>query len=322
LTALAKHCEGDELVKKNRIKLLKRQYEVFNGLQSETLDALMIRYTHLTTELAHFGINYSQNDLVDKFLDSLPKQWQEFVHDLQDHNDFDQMTLTEIFSKLRNRDMKRRAKDNLSDFTQNPNIYHASGETFQNTSVGTSAFLTKESVQSGMDSDVSNSYLGYDPSSGNLNRVNSQNRQLPMGIPANEPRMPVFKAMCHSHEALINGKVTDANLIDKDYEQVDPDDLEHMDLQWQMAMLTIKVRRFMQRTGRNFNEGTSGFDKSKVKCYNCEGFGHFAKECQRPKRFDNSTVNRQNYNQGGVPEVPQVRQANAALNLKHLSSAI
>jgi hypothetical protein len=189
------------------------------------------------------------------------------------------MTLTEIFSKLRNRDMKRRAKDNLSDFTQNPNIYHASGDTFQNTSVGTSAFLTKESVQSVMDSDVSNSYLGYDPSSGNMNRGNSQNRQQPMGIPANEPRMPVFKAMCHSHEALINGKVTDANLIDKDYEQVDPDDLEHMDLQWQMAMLTIKVRRFMQRTGRNFNEGTSGFDKSKVKCYNCEGFGHFAKEC-------------------------------------------
>ncbi|GJW46736.1 hypothetical protein Tco_0078382 [Tanacetum coccineum] len=35
-----------------------------------------------------------------------------------------------------------------------------------------------------------------------------------------------------------------------DLEQIDPDDLEDMDLQWEMAMLTIRVRRFIQRTGR------------------------------------------------------------------------
>nr|GEV05509.1 putative ribonuclease H-like domain-containing protein [Tanacetum cinerariifolium] len=33
--------------------------------------------------------------------------------------------------------------------------------------------------------------------------------------------------------------------------QIDPDDLEEMDLKWQMAMLTIRSRRFLQKTGRN-----------------------------------------------------------------------
>ncbi|GKA68430.1 ribonuclease H-like domain-containing protein, partial [Tanacetum coccineum] len=39
----------------------------------------------------------------------------------------------------------------------------------------------------------------------------------------------------------------------KDLEQIDPDDLEEMDLQWEMAMLTIRARRFIKRTGRQLD---------------------------------------------------------------------
>nr|GEY69841.1 hypothetical protein [Tanacetum cinerariifolium] len=53
-----------------------------------------------------------------------------------------------------------------------------------------------------------------------------------------------------------------------------------------MAMLTMRARRFLQRTGRNLkaNGPTSlGFDMSKVECYNCHIKGHFARECRSPK---------------------------------------
>nr|GEZ68856.1 hypothetical protein [Tanacetum cinerariifolium] len=33
--------------------------------------------------------------------------------------------------------------------------------------------------------------------------------------------------------------------------QIDADDLEEMDLKWQMDMLTMRARRFLQRAGRN-----------------------------------------------------------------------
>nr|GFC60411.1 ribonuclease H-like domain-containing protein [Tanacetum cinerariifolium] len=49
-----------------------------------------------------------------------------------------------------------------------------------------------------------------------------------------------------------------------------------------MAMLTMRARRFLQKTGRNLgaNAPTSmGFDMTKVKCYNCHRNGHFAMEC-------------------------------------------
>nr|GEZ64411.1 hypothetical protein [Tanacetum cinerariifolium] len=67
---------------------------------------------------------------------------------------------------------------------------------------------------------------------------------------------------------------------------IDVDDLEEMDLKWQMAMLTMRARRFLQKTGRNLgaNDPTSmGFDMNKVECYNCHRNGHFVRECRSPK---------------------------------------
>nr|GEW44264.1 hypothetical protein [Tanacetum cinerariifolium] len=53
-----------------------------------------------------------------------------------------------------------------------------------------------------------------------------------------------------------------------------------------MAMLTMRARRFLQKTGKNL--GSNGptsmwFDMSKVECYNCHRKGHFARECRSPK---------------------------------------
>nr|GEU68546.1 hypothetical protein [Tanacetum cinerariifolium] len=74
-----------------------------------------------------------------------------------------------------------------------------------------------------------------------------------------------------------------SQLDNKDFKQIDSDDLEEMDLKWQMAMLTMRARRFLQRTGTNLgaNGPTSlGLDMSKVECYNCHRKGHFVRECR------------------------------------------
>ncbi|GKF14384.1 ribonuclease H-like domain-containing protein, partial [Tanacetum coccineum] len=75
-------------------------------------------------------------------------------------------------------------------------------------------------------------------------------------------------------------------LNDEDLQQIDVDDLEEMDLKWQMAMLTMRARRFLNKTGRKINPNGSediGFNKLKVKCYNYHKKGHFARECRAPR---------------------------------------
>nr|GEY51800.1 hypothetical protein [Tanacetum cinerariifolium] len=70
-------------------------------------------------------------------------------------------------------------------------------------------------------------------------------------------------------------------LDNEDLKRIDPDDLEEMDLKWQMAMLTIRARRFLQKIGRNL--GVKGieiisFDKKKwnaiIATKECDGLGY------------------------------------------------
>ncbi|GKF73502.1 hypothetical protein Tco_0219834, partial [Tanacetum coccineum] len=84
-------------------------------------------------------------------------------------------------------------------------------------------------------------------------------------------------------------------LDNEDLQQINPAYLEEMDLRWQMAMLTMRARRFLKNTRRkltvNDNE-TIGFDKSKMECYNYHKKIHFARECRALRNQEN--INREN----------------------------
>ncbi|GKC17859.1 putative ribonuclease H-like domain-containing protein [Tanacetum coccineum] len=76
----------------------------------------------------------------------------------------------------------------------------------------------------------------------------------------------------------------------EDLEQIDANDLEEMDLKWQVAMLTMKVKRFIKKTERKLDlndKETVGFDRTKVEYYNCHRRGHFARECRAPRNQGN-----------------------------------
>ncbi|GKD55014.1 uncharacterized mitochondrial protein-like protein, partial [Tanacetum coccineum] len=86
-----------------------------------------------------------------------------------------------------------------------------------------------------------------------------------------------------------------SQLDNEDLQQINPDDLEEMDLRWQMAMLTMRARRFLTNTEINLTVNgseTIGFDKSKEECYNCHKRGHFARECRALRNQENR--NREN----------------------------
>ncbi|GKF71308.1 ribonuclease H-like domain-containing protein, partial [Tanacetum coccineum] len=79
---------------------------------------------------------------------------------------------------------------------------------------------------------------------------------------------------------------TSSPQICTDLEQIHEDDLEAMDLKWQLSLLSVRAKKYYRRTGKKiFINGNdiAGYDKSKVEWYNCHKLGHFSRECRAPR---------------------------------------
>ncbi|GJX24326.1 hypothetical protein Tco_0228771 [Tanacetum coccineum] len=63
--------------------------------------------------------------------------------------------------------------------------------------------------------------------------------------------------------------------------EIDEYDLEEIDLKWQVAMISMRMKKFYKKTGRKLQFDAKepvGFDKTKVECYNCHKIGTGKKE--------------------------------------------
>ncbi|GJV74504.1 ribonuclease H-like domain-containing protein [Tanacetum coccineum] len=158
--------------------------------------------------------------------------------------------------------------DSLSfdDLYNNLRVFESDvkGSTTSSSSLQNVAFISSECTNS--TNDVSTAYVGSTASSNNLQK------EIPSSC------------------SLLANQSSCPQLDHEDLEQLNEFDLEEMDLKWQVAMISMRLKKFYKKSGRKIHFDATepvGFDKTKVKCYNCHKTRHFAKECRSKGNQDN-----------------------------------
>ncbi|GKB16968.1 hypothetical protein Tco_0850891 [Tanacetum coccineum] len=180
---------------------------------SEGLDQIYDRLQKLICQLEIHGETISQEDLNLKFLRSLSSEWKTHTLIWRNKSDLDTLSMDDLYNNLKIYETKVKGSSSTSQNTQNiafmsSNITGSTNEAVK-TAHGVSAANFKANVST-------------------LPNVDS-----------------LSDAVIYSFFA---SQSNSSQLDNEDLKQIDPDDLKEMDLKWQMAMLTMRARRFLKKT--------------------------------------------------------------------------
>ncbi|GJY34398.1 ribonuclease H-like domain-containing protein [Tanacetum coccineum] len=240
---------GNDESKKMQRNVLKHQFENFTTAPNESLDKAYDSFQKLISQLEVHAAPVSKEDINQMFLRSLPHSWSHIALIIRNKPDIDQTNIDDLYNNLRV--YKDEIKRSLSSTSNSQNW----------------AFLSSENTSNTNEVSTASGNFGV-KTAGETSSTN----QVSSTLGADEVVCSFFAQQTTSHP-----------LDNEDLQQIDQDDLEELDIRWQVAMLTVRVQRFIQKTGRNLDfkgKQPVTFDKSKVECYNCHREGHFAKECK------------------------------------------
>ncbi|GKA70401.1 putative ribonuclease H-like domain-containing protein [Tanacetum coccineum] len=237
---------GNEATKKTQKTLLKQMYKNFSAPSTESLDSIFNRLQKIVSQLAILGENISQEDLNLKFLRSLPSEWNTHVMVWRNKPDLDTMSFDDLYNnfKIVEQEVKGTASSSSSSSSQNMAFVSSPSSTNEvNTAYGVSTANTQVSPAS--------------------TQVSTASTQVST---ANLSDATVY--------AFLASQPNGSQLVHEDLEQIHEDDLEEMDLKWQLALLSMRTRRECRgprnQDSRNRNQEGEKNQKSSRRTVNVE----------------------------------------------------
>ncbi|GJS09560.1 putative ribonuclease H-like domain-containing protein [Tanacetum coccineum] len=254
--------------------VLKHQFENFATASNESLDKAYDRFQKLISQLEVHGAPISKEDINQKFLRSLPSSWNQIALIMRNKPGIDEIDIDDLYNNLRVYEDEMKKSSSSTSNSQNL------------------AFLSSENTNSTNEVSTASGDIGVSTAGGT----------------SQVPSTPCAHDVAYSFFAQ---PTTSPQLENEDFQQIDGDDLEELDLRWQVAMLTVRVKKFIQRTGRNLDfkeKRLVSLDKSKIECYNCHRKGHFARECRSGRN-----QGRRSYGDNGRSNAPTNESSSQAL---------
>ncbi|MFS7925696.1 putative transcription factor interactor and regulator CCHC(Zn) family [Helianthus anomalus] len=294
----AKFIGSDDMLK-NKMSLMKKEFDLFRGLKSENTKQIIDRYCNLVRNMSKLGIKKDTDELVEKLADALPHEtWGTFLMMLRSNRtDYKKMTLGDFIKHLEAQEMEQRkiARINNYDGEQDISLYYksgVSGTTNHSPKIET-AFSVKDSLEKkSSQGSISTRFSSFDPNVSVTKNGRKLQCNIVLSIENDEDyteeiaknQMSLLGMVLESYSSFVAGKIGNPMLTKEDYDQIDAEEMELMDIKWCMASMMRRAEKFKQITGRDdfrdANVSTLGFEKSKFTCFSCRERGNFKRECK------------------------------------------
>nr|GFB02447.1 hypothetical protein [Tanacetum cinerariifolium] len=205
---------------------------------------------YIVGQLQFMDVEIEQDDLNQKFLTSLSPEW--LMHTIlwRNRSDLDTMSLDDLYNHLK--------------------VYESEVQTKSEPNSQNMAF-------------ISSAKHGSRNKDGNTACVPTAITNVPT---ASASVATISQDITHAY---IASQSSGSQIKFGDINQIDEDDMEEMDIKWNMALLSMRADKFWKKTRKKISiqgSNVAGFDKSKVECFNCHKMGHFVRECKAPRNQD------------------------------------
>ncbi|KAJ0940813.1 putative transcription factor interactor and regulator CCHC(Zn) family [Helianthus annuus] len=298
---------------------------MFTCLKNESLCKMIERFGHLKLELARHDIRYPEDELIDKLFDSLPDEmdWRYYALMLKNTIEPAKLTVDLLIERLESHELelKKTYKVNHSSYQHNLDLYYPKSMMPKATSPKT-AFSAENVSTASKESQSSGNHSGSSSSASHSDAKFQCNIAIDLKNAQNfdeesaKQQMIFLASVLESYEGLVAGKIGNTNLTKEDYDQIDPEEMELIDIRWAMASVVRRAQRFMEITVRKTIGGPStklGFYKSKVTCFKCKQKGHFKRECRNAYADESENPFREDYYKKAIyhqnkSEPPRLKQ--------------
>ncbi|GJU36903.1 hypothetical protein Tco_1185257 [Tanacetum coccineum] len=209
---------GNANSKKMQKAVFKQQFEAFKISSSEGLEKGYDRFQQLLSQLEAHGAEVSTEDANHKFLRSLPPAWSNLAMTMRTKPEVDTLSIDDLYNNLRVFEQEIQGASKTSSSAQNV------------------AFVSQsKSNTNKVKSGFTSAYSTCTPSTSSTNILEKE-------VLTSFADEVIYSLFAKQSE--------DWDLLHEDLEQIDDLDIEEMDINWQIAMIAIRMNKFYKKTGR------------------------------------------------------------------------